>query len=339
MIPLILTSVGATPNMGVQVWLVGNGRGIPRNFHHVVLNDAQLDWFAGATNYASLVTRAVAEAPKKHAFVTEYAGPSTVMKDLLVEPGRFGTEGDLAEAQTPGDFVRTLFNRGFADGSVNARVTLPPAVMRLLLTQVPWPTAFEAKGISVETFLLNLDLYLGEYRAQHPEDFVGYTSSFDAVTLARQVFTDYVTPLREANALFTRFPTLTRLVTTLSPEDMTEDPVFSFNPSLPDVPRAHKGTTVMTCSGNAVTTEQGWVVDASKLPLTTPAARRVEILSEEGQATIVTDNAEAIRAAVSNVNDPAPAETPQNGCAVVDPMSLGLIALMASLRRRGQGAA
>ena len=32
MIPIILTSVAAAPNMGVQVWMLGNGRAIPRNY-------------------------------------------------------------------------------------------------------------------------------------------------------------------------------------------------------------------------------------------------------------------------------------------------------------------
>ena len=30
-------------NMGVQVWVLGNSRAIPRNYYHAVINDAQLD--------------------------------------------------------------------------------------------------------------------------------------------------------------------------------------------------------------------------------------------------------------------------------------------------------
>ena len=49
MIPIILTSVAADPNMGVQVWLLGEDRAIPRNYHHTKINDAALDWIgAGA---------------------------------------------------------------------------------------------------------------------------------------------------------------------------------------------------------------------------------------------------------------------------------------------------
>ncbi len=44
MIPIILTSVAAQPNMGVQVWMLGAGRAIPRNYYHTVINDSQIDW-------------------------------------------------------------------------------------------------------------------------------------------------------------------------------------------------------------------------------------------------------------------------------------------------------
>jgi hypothetical protein len=68
---------------------------------------------------------------------------------------------------------------------------------------------------------------------------------------------------------------------------------------------------------------------------TTPVALRVEVLGEEGQATVVTDNGEAVRTRFTNKLDPAVTDpAPKTGCAVVDPMSLGLLFLLASLRRR-----
>jgi hypothetical protein len=44
-----------------------------------------------------------------------------------------------------------------------------------------------------------------------------------------------ITPLRETQALFSEYGTLTRLYTTLSASEMTRDPVFDFNPDLPQV--------------------------------------------------------------------------------------------------------
>ena len=80
-----------------------------------------------------------------------------------------------------------------------------------------------------------------------------------------------VTPTLAAGALFDAFPYLTRLYTTLSPEDMNKDPVFSFNPGLKDWPNVHDGTLTYHCgffgdrgiANTAATlrTEAGWVID------------------------------------------------------------------------------
>ena len=84
MIPIILTSVAATPNMGVQVWMLGAGRAIPRNFYHTVINDAQIDWLTAGRNYNDVIIKAVGEAEGKHAFVTEFAGSPQVMRGVPI---------------------------------------------------------------------------------------------------------------------------------------------------------------------------------------------------------------------------------------------------------------
>lgn len=329
MIPLILTSVGAVQNMGVQVFLLGNGRGIPRNFHHVVLNDALLNW-NDASNYSALVTRAVSEAPNKHAFVTEYAGTSAVMRGQLAPSGRFGNESAFASTQTPGQFVDGLRVNGYFNTDATRGDVLPSPVIRILLTDIPFPPALANKGIDENAFLSRLDYYLGEYRTAHPEDFAGWTLAFDAPSLARQLFAEYVEPMRATDALFTQFPTLTRLYTTLSPEDMTEDPVFSFNPNLPEVGPAHNGQLVNECPGTTLLSEQGWKVPDGVAPLNSdaPAALRIEVLTEEGQPTVVTDNREVIHANFKTNRDPV------GGCSTVDPMTLGFAATLILVRMR-----
>src|SRR5207248_970582 len=79
MIPIVLTSVAANPHMGIQVWMLGPGRAIPRNYYHTVINDAKLDWINGSANYNDVIIAATAEAPDKHSFVTEYAGTAAIM--------------------------------------------------------------------------------------------------------------------------------------------------------------------------------------------------------------------------------------------------------------------
>ena len=106
MIPIVLTSVGAKPDMGIQVWTLGAGRAIPRNYYHTVINDTLLDWNNGAQNYNDVIIKAVGEAPGKHSFVTEYAGSSSVMQKILNPPGRFGTVAALAAQPRRGELHR-----------------------------------------------------------------------------------------------------------------------------------------------------------------------------------------------------------------------------------------
>jgi len=344
MIPIILTSVAAQPNMGVQVWVVGKGRAIPRNYNHVVLNDSQLDWLQGAPNYNDVVIKAVAEAPGKHAFVTEYAGRADVMKDQLAPRTRFGELGALAAQASPQAFVKFLFDRGFAVAGV-----LPPTLRSLVLSAIPLPaplkgkvvevTGFATTAVTEDVFLSNLSFFLGEYRTRNPALFVGFPATFDAPALAREVHEKIVKPAREAQALLDTYEWLTRLYTTLSPQDMSKDPVFSFNPALPTVSREHTASMEVNCglSGDQFTsparliTEQGWV---TRFPLgranpaeaptrfaDTPFALRIETLGEEGLPKVLTDNTSPI----SKVNG--------CGCAT-DPSVVMVVSLLWLARRR-----
>lgn len=336
MIPLILTSVGATPNMGVQVWVVGTGRAIPRNFHHVVPNEAALDR-ASPEGYGTWLREAIASAPNKHAFVTEYAGPSSIMSGTVAPTARFGSEEMLAAQATPGAFVDVLNRTGFIDTSTNQ---LPVVVREELLKAFPFPSGLEAKGVTVDTFLGALDYYLDTHRTQHPEDFgANYTVTFEPVSLAHAIFEKHVKPMRDLQELFTRFPKLTRLVTILSPEDMTKDPVFSFSSTLPDVVKDHLSFSDVSCVGTMMTTDQGIHYPTNRLgaPLVkSAAALRIETLSEEGAPTVLTDNKELIqRTLTPNEAASAPPAPMAGGCsAVIDPALLGLAALLRSLRRR-----
>jgi hypothetical protein len=344
MIPIILTSVAANPNMGIQVWMLGTGRAIPRNYRHVVLNDSQLDWFNQARNYNDVVIRAVSEAPEKHAFITEYAGPANVMHDVLDGPNRYGTQAALASQPTPIDFVEYLFSNGYIPPPSNQNgfgrfaPVLPPNVKSVVFSQIPYPTAL--RGVADEDeFLRRIDFYLGDYRRQNPQLFVGYETTFNPQTLAAEIFEKVVKPAREAGALFKQYPTLTRLYTTLSPQDMNRDPVFSYNPTLAPVSRDHTATYEVNCgvAGNQFTspgrliTEQGWSLKypngRQQTPerelVVGPSALRIETLAEEGAPIVDLDNSAPIRKVEGC-----------GGCSAVSPLGLGLVALLAGLRRR-----
>jgi MYXO-CTERM domain-containing protein len=340
MIPIILTSVAAQPNMGIQVWMLGSGRAIPRNYNHVIINDSQVDWLGLAQNYNDVVIRAVSEAPDKHAFITEYAGNSSVMQDVLDGPGRFGSTAALGAITDPADFVEYLFENGYAPSANSsggfgfAAPSLPPLLKSLVLAQIPFPEGLTSVT-SEDNFLRQLRYYLGDYRTQHPAAFAGWTSSFDPSALAAQIEEKIVTPAKNAGALFRQHPYLTRLYTTLSPEDMTRDPVFSFNPSLPEVSRDHTATLRIDCglggdistSPATLTTEQGWVSQLPNRNTTAPgkgpSALRIETLAEEGSPLVILDNGKTIAGKMGC------------GCSSVDPLfGAGLLALLVARRRR-----
>ncbi|MDX2011278.1 MAG: DUF2330 domain-containing protein [Myxococcaceae bacterium] len=347
MIPITLTSIGATPNMGVQVFLAGNGRAVPRNYRHVVINDGLVNWLGGAQNYSELVTRAVAEAPGKHAFVTDFADSAEVMRGALVPEGRFGAESVLAARSDPASFVQHLWDKRFdlepPPRDPNDFITpevprpnrFPPVLEGLLFEAFPVPPVIAQRGrLNPQEWLRQVPIYLSpEYRRQAPEDFVGYEPPpFDPVALSRRIFREYVDVMRETDDLFWTFPTLTRLYTTLSPEDMNRDPVFGFNPSLPAVPRDRQATRLFNCDTNEtrIVTPQGWRLPLSDAPTNVPAALTIETLAEEGAPTVEQDNADAIDQVLESNR-----QSMNGGCAaVVDPVLVGLVMVLARWRRR-----
>jgi hypothetical protein len=307
MIPLVLTSVAANPHMGVQVWMLGAGRAIPRNYYHTVINDAKLDWLNGAQNYNDVIIAATAEAPDKHSFVTEYAGGVTPMKNVLNGPGRFGTQAELAAQTTDVAFVGYMQQHQFPFTSQTVAV---------LQKYIPEPAALlSQQQVQPPQFYSNLSYWLGSYRQQNPDQFVGWTENFQPAQMAQDLQDRVVTPTLAAGAMFDQFPYLTSLYTTLSPEDMNKDPVFSYNPGLKDWPNVHNGTLTYHCgffgdhgiNGTAASlqTEAGWVVDYPNgtgvisggtgfAPPGGPSSQRIEILREEGNPEVVTDNTSSI---------------------------------------------
>jgi hypothetical protein len=113
MIPIVLTSNGATPDMGIEVWVLGAGRAIPRNYHHTVIDDAALDWLGGVSNYNEVVIRATHEADQRRTFVTEFAGSSKVMQGVLDYPGRFGNVQDFYAIADAGMYIARLRSTGY----------------------------------------------------------------------------------------------------------------------------------------------------------------------------------------------------------------------------------
>jgi MYXO-CTERM domain-containing protein len=322
MIPLVLTSVGAQPHMGIQVWMLGAGRAIPRNYYHTVLNDAVIDWSIGHANYNDVIIAATSEAPGHHSFVTEYAGTSSVMKNQLNYDGRFGSTSELAAQPNAVSFIQYLFDHGYGQanqsnfgpvGGVN--VTFTSQLLAILGNYIPEPPVMAQQGVTAMQWYQGASYYLTpSYQQQNASQFVGWPGiNYQPTQMAMDIDQRVVQPTKAASALFDAQPYLTRLYTTLSPEDMNKDPVFSYNPSLPDFSSVHQATLTYHCGLFSVTnqqttpatlvTEQGWVIDfhngvgtgpIAAPPGKLPYSRRIQILREEGAPEDVTDNSGTI---------------------------------------------
>lgn len=302
MIPIILTSVAATPDMGVQVWVLGESRAIPRNYRHTILNEEHIDWFNAGANYAEVIINATNEAPNGQAFVTEYAGSTAPMQGVLDWDQRFGRRLELEAIEDPTDYAVALQGRGFPDSS-NYRNTLK--------RHYNYPGTLADQGIDEEAFYRSLGYYLSYYRERNPQLFEGYEVEVNTASVTEDLWERVVTPTLEAGALFSTHSKMTRMLTTLSPEEMTRDPVFSWNPDLPDVSNEHEATFEYVCDDNQngpndtpgileladgrrfyVANQAGW---ANPTQSEAPYSRRIEVLREEGMPVVELDNDPILR--------------------------------------------
>jgi len=323
MIPIILTSVAADPNMGVQVWVAGEDRAIPRNYHHTKINDAALDWNKAGANYVDVVTNAVDEIEGHHSFVTEYAGTSGVMLDVLDYQGRFGNMAELAAQTNAVDFVQYMNNTGYPlfnnNGPNGFAPTYASQILNILQSQLPVPSKLLELDITPAEYYWNISYYLGQYRQDNPDQFTDLDVDFSSIEVAQELKERVVDPTLEAGQMFRDHPYLSRLFTTLSPNEMTKDPVFSFNPDLPEVSNVHSGEITYYCNLLAdptiettpavLITEQGFKLvygdgtgDSEAVnpyaSVEMPQSHYQELLREEGEPEVVTDNTDLIRTAL-----------------------------------------
>jgi len=299
-LPLKLTAIASTPDLRINVWVLGAARAVPLAYAEIAINQAKLDWFMGGSNYDQLLKDAANEAGGD-AFAVEYAMPATNSTSWFALPST--TLDDLAAATTPPDFVAAL-----------ARAGLQPigAVLQVLRAQIPEPANLAAQGISEAAFYNNISYYWNTGKM----DF----APFDAAAATGAMNTDIITPLNNYQTMFNRPGRLTRLATFISPEEMTKDPLFVTNASLPDVSPAHMAVAHVMCGDGTnacfapvrLRTEDGQDVrfsatacsqyargaDLDQLPASTVAYMR----AADGDGQIVVDNRTQIAAALKTRN-------------------------------------
>ncbi|MCH8253596.1 MAG: DUF2330 domain-containing protein [Planctomycetes bacterium] len=235
-IPIRLTAVAAQQDMGVIVWLLGESRAVPLNYLHVVPNYTRLNWYSGTgsayASYQGLITAAMDEATVGmgnaggQGFATDYAGRDIDVLSQLPTAEAFGDElARLAGVDDDAEFIRQL---------VGGFVFAQDKVLEVLRRELPLPEGDD------------------EFVYQVPELLVD-TFSAELLAAARSAIvvelnSAVIDPLNETRAVFAGDLYLTRFFTTLSPEEMTVDPTFSFNPDLPDQPLVREATMDVRCT-------------------------------------------------------------------------------------------
>lgn len=215
-VPIRLTAIAADADMPVLAYVLSDaGRAIPENYHHVTPNWLRIDWLNGGLNYRALLSEAVNMAPEGHAFTTEYAGPPDAAAQLLALPEGLEALSAIEDLGELLDRMRTL------------GVLLRPGVRAVLETH--FPALLECRGCA-------------------PSDFLGWPVTGDAwwQDLEARVFA----PDRRALAALEKRHYLTRLLTLLDPEEMTEDPIFHYRADLPPVSNIHEARVIRHCGSD-----------------------------------------------------------------------------------------
>ena len=228
-VPLRLTAIAANPDMPVLLWVLADKRTVPKGFYEIKIDEARIDWSSGGSNYfgpRGLVSQAADEAGG-NAFVTEYAGPSTIARGVVYTNGQFNLDA-LRAAMIPPTYVQQVIAMGLSSD---------PQMLPLLAKYIPMPQAVKDMNVTESQFYGNLQFYWGQF-AFPAYDLPGLTMAID---------TTIIKPRQAAQMMIDARPYLTRLNTYLSPEEMNKDPLFFINRDLPDVSNVHTATLRTMC--------------------------------------------------------------------------------------------
>ncbi len=303
-IPLRPTAMAALEDMGVKVWVLGNSRAIPTTYLHLEINQALINWFNPNANYNDVIIAAANEAGGM-GFVTEQSGAAGAFADAV-----YTQDPDLGggDAWRRDQLATTNFGTGVqsyisffetAVGYFNnydgfLEVMGDPEVVPL------------REGAGVEQFISCVECYFSEVSGAGtvypPTPFDPENDpilEFDAFAFLDAVDAEILDPMAKTRALFDDASHVTRMYTTISPDEMLEDPAFDFNPELEDVDNQHIADQLLQCEDDGWTIElpQGMSIKGSGVtwPLEIggemPANLRILQMSTVGGGMAVEDNA------------------------------------------------
>lgn len=239
-VPIRLTRIAAVEDMDIRVFALAEGRAIPTNYRHVLVNPLKLDWLNFAANYKSVISMAVdAFQADGRAFVTEFGGSSGVVNEFAYYSQSWNAE--IFGGMPAVNVVDELNKQGLMDCYDSFFCQFNhPLVEGLLAVYLPVPM-----GIAPEDFYSSLQSY---------EAMIDPVAWGDGGGFAKDLLTRVLMPAEHAKTLFETWPYLSRLYTTISPNEMTEDPLFLFNPQLPDVASQRIANRYIRCDGYSTVT-------------------------------------------------------------------------------------
>jgi hypothetical protein len=295
MIPIKLTAVAANDDMGVMTWVSSASRAVPFNYNALELNEARINWFNASSNYESVVNAAADEGGGQ-GFVTEFAGPAArvqgvVWADFEEEQWQYFRDGRYSTSSED-LFLQSYYEYGELDGfwdAARASVTLP-------------------EGVAFEDFQLCPTCY--DELALSPAPYI------------QALEDNVIEPMRLVQELLERQPYLTRFYSTLSAAEMTVDPVFAYNPDLPDVSNVHTAERVIECDPRITQGQANWRIelpqggvirgkasDIGNWPAAVgsqPANFRVLKLATAGLGEVLQDNGAEIGVGLDTYNESRP---------------------------------
>jgi len=298
-VPIRLTRIAAEEDMDIRAFFLADGRVSSLNWRHVTLNSLKLDWMGLGANYREVVTMAVDESGADgHAWVTEYAGPSIAVVSSDSLPGSTWDAVSF-ETATAAEAVQLLVDQelwGYPPGTGDCG-PLHPLVGPLVASYLIAPP----------------DVPLS-YLCENPSAFADAVDplAWDGPAFADGLQTRVIDPRAHAVELLDTWPYLTRLYTTISPGEMTEDPMFHPTPGLPDVTDLlRSGTVNIFCDGDtSFSLPDGRLVallDSSTWPDIAPEdmpwVETIEYLPADGAPAVEVDNRELIQGLLDAWNE------------------------------------
>jgi hypothetical protein len=239
-VPIQLTSIAATPDMPIQVYLFGPHRGIPFNYVEVNIDESFIDWITCdvlgqdcyLNDWRNLLSVA-AEGVNGHAFVTEYAGDIGIVTDVIALKVELS---ELYTATEPLAFLNKLNDANVPD------ITLVRTIIERHI-----PNKIIATGKAPQFCQTLQWIYTPDTMGSCVEfvDFGG--DQFDPVALANELDDQVFQPAQKAQTWVNSYAYMTRIYAQMDPEQMVKDPFFAFNEEEENVSREHKAEGVPFC--------------------------------------------------------------------------------------------